>query len=70
MNVNQLNIRKRLIYMNTNVIIVEKITVEAAMFELDNTLDKVCDITDYILDKFGIELSEKQFSEIFDIINR
>lgn len=56
--------------MNTNVIIVEKITVEAAMFELDNTLDKVCDITDYILDKFGIELSEKQFSEIFDIVNR
>lgn len=56
--------------MNTNVIIVEEITIAAAMFELNKALDKVCDITDYILDKFGIELSEKQFSEIFDIINR
>lgn len=56
--------------MNTNVIIVEGITIEAAMFELDKALDKACDITDYILGEFGIELSEKQFSEIFDIVNR
>lgn len=56
--------------MNKKILIVEEITIEAAIFERNKALDNVCDITDYILDKFGIELSEKQFSEIFDIINR
>lgn len=55
--------------MNKDVIVVEKITIEAAIFELDKALDKTCDITDMLLHRYGIELTEDEFSQVFDIIN-
>jgi acyl carrier protein len=70
MNVNQLNIRKRLIYMSKKVIIVEKIIIEKAMIELDEVLEKTCDIADMLVQNYGIEINDEEFENILNIINR
>lgn len=70
MNVNQLNIRKRLIYMSKKVIIVEKIIIEKAMIELDEVLENTCDIADMLVQNYGIEINDEEFENILNIINR
>ena len=70
MNVKQLNIRKRLIKKKKKVIIVEKITIEKAMIELDEVLEKTCDIADMLVQNYGIEINDEEFENILNIINR
>lgn len=56
--------------MNKKVIIVEKITIEKAMIELDEVLEKTCDIADMLVQNYGIEINNEEFENILNIINR
>lgn len=56
--------------MNKKVIIVEKITIEKAMIELDEVLEKTCDIADMLVQNYGIEINDEEFAHVLDIINR
>lgn len=56
--------------MNKKIIIVEKITIEKAMIELDEVLEKTCDIADMLVQNYGIEINDEEFENILNIINR
>ena len=48
--------------MNKNVIIVEKITIEKAMIELDEVIEKTCDIADMLVQNYGIEINDEELN--------
>lgn len=56
--------------MSKKVIIVEKITIEKAMIELDEVLEKTCDIADMLVQNYEIEINDEEFENILNIINR
>ena len=56
--------------MNKKVIIVEKITIEKAMIELDEVIEKTCDIADMLVQNYGTEINDEEFAHVLDIINR
>ena len=57
--------------MSKKVIIVEKITIEKAMIELDEVLEKTCDIADMLVQNYGIEINneELKISSILSIVD-
>jgi len=53
-----------------NVMVIAVLTADEAMMELDKNLEKTCEIMGLLYHNYGIELTDDEFDEIFDIINR